>query len=256
MFKQNSKFLNIINVRNVIIKNLKFSLVFIVFGIIVFVLFGLKKAEKTYYVNSVLWQVHSIKDGSNEGLVLLTIDDSPREETTVGFLDLLDKYEVKAIFFLNGYLCEAQPGLIEEILSRGHEVGNHTWQHRKLSELSREDAENEIIKLNKWLEQNLYYKPRFFRPPYGVATNVSDSLILKSGMKNMGWSVNSFDYEYQNDEIAEDEYMEIARRTLNGMDDGDIILMHDREISLRALEIIIEQLLQQGYIFIDPHKLL
>lgn len=221
-----------------------------------FMLISVKTGAQPYYVNSVLWQVHQKSDGLKDGLVLLTIDDSPRKGSTVGFLDLLDEYGIKALFFVNGYMSVYQPHLIEEILERGHQVGNHSWDHKKLNKLDREEVLKEIMMLNSWLDYRFNYKPDFFRPPYGISTPFIDSLLHELGMSNMGWSVNSYDWMYPDDEVEEGDHKKIAWRTINGMIDGGIILIHDRPVSLKALEIILKEVQQNGYKFIDPKYLL
>lgn len=211
--------------------------------------------SQNYYVNSLLWQVHKVSDGSTDGLVLLTIDDSPRYGSTIGFLDLLDEHDIKALFFVNGYISVYQPHLVEEILERGHQIGNHTWEHKKLNKLDREEVQKEIMMLNSWLDYRFNYEPEFFRPPYGKSTPFVDSLIFDLGMTNMGWSVSSYDWKYPDDEVEEYDHEKIAWRTINGMIDGGIILLHDRPVSLKALEIILEQVLKEDYKFIDPKHL-
>lgn len=236
------------------IANKNYYLVFICM-ILFFQFTSEKSSNHKYFVNSVLWQVHQESNGSAEGLVLLTIDDSPRKGTTMGFLDLLDEYNVKALFFVNGYISVYQPHLIEEILERGHQIGNHAWNHKKLNKLDRGDIIKEIVMLNSWLDYHFNYKPNYFRPPYGISTSISDSLIHSLGMNNMGWSISSYDWKYPDDEIKDDDHKKIARRTINGMVDGGIILLHDRTVSLKALEIILEETFINGYKFIDPIRL-
>lgn len=212
-------------------------------------------ADKYYYIESIYWQVRTVSGGQTDGLVLLTIDDAPNEETTAGFLDVLDDFDVRALFFINGDQSVENPHLIEEILERGHQIGNHTWHHRSLIRLDRQQTVEEITRVNDWLKEKFDYKPAYFRPPYGLSTPASDSVIASHGMKNMGWSVGTYDWVYPEDEDIEENSPKITRRTVNAMMDGGIILIHDLPVSLAALPLILEELIDEGYHFADPGKL-
>ncbi len=206
-----------------------------------------------YFVDIPTSTIRSAANGSAESIVLLTIDDGPQIETTIGFLDLLDKYDVKALFFINGYLAEPHPQIVREIIDRGHKIGNHTWGHRRLSEEDPETTEFEILELNKWLERKADYTPRFFRAPYGVLTPEAEKILDKSDMTHIGWSVNSYDWMITyNEESFDRDVTAIVDQTLRSMEDGNIILIHDRIVSLSALEQILEELTGQGYEFVLP----
>ncbi len=206
-----------------------------------------------FYIDSLTWQIRSLDDGSAEGLAMLTIDDGPKAFTTPGFLDLLDEYNAKALFFINGYLAEALPWIVREILDRGHMVGNHTWGHKRLREISPESTEKEILKMNDWLHDVKNYKPRFFRAPYGDLTPEAETVIDQAGLENLNWSVNSYDWQFEDEEeTIPTDARKIAKRTVEGMKNGNIILLHDRAVSLAALELILEELTEKGYKFVLP----
>lgn len=210
-------------------------------------------ADTLYYIDSRTWQIRSLADHSTEKIVLLTIDDGPKAYTTPGFLALLDQYDAKAIFFINGYLAEPLPWVVRQILNHGHMIGNHSWSHKRLNQISKEETKDEILKLNDWLSDKIAYEPLFFRAPYGLMTPEATAVLKNNGMAGMGWSVNSYDWRYpDNEETIQDDAAEIAERTLQSMDGGNIVLMHDRAVSLAALEIILEELTDRGYRFVLP----
>ena len=212
-----------------------------------------RPADTLYYIDSKTWQIRSLADHSTEKIVLLTIDDGPKAYTTPGFLSLLDQYNAKALFFINGYLAEPLPWVVQQILDHGHMIGNHSWSHKRLTEISKDETKNEIVRLNNWLWEELSYEPLFFRAPYGMMTPEATAVLNDNGMYGMGWSVNSYDWRYpDNDETIRADAAEIAERTLQSMDGGNIILMHDRAVSLAALEIILEELTDRGYRFVLP----
>lgn len=197
-------------------------------------------ANEEYYIDSTDWMIKSADDHSHEGLALITIDDGPNPNTTPDFLDLLDAYDAKAIFFINGYRAENHEELTAEILERGHKIGNHTWHHDDLSELGPVALEREISLLNDWLNLHLDHSPTYFRAPYGVMTHDAEAVVERSGMKSMGWSVNSYDWLFgEDEETIESDAIEIADKTMEEMEHGNIILLHDRAVTLEALEIIL-----------------
>ncbi|NBC25677.1 MAG: polysaccharide deacetylase family protein [Bacteroidetes bacterium] len=207
----------------------------------------------TYYVDSSTWQIRSAATGNAEKIALITIDDGPKAYTTPKFLDLLDRYNAKALFFINGYLAEPLPWVVKGILERGHMLGNHTWGHENLNHLTPGETERQITKLNQWMETTLGYRPDFFRAPYGVNTDASNTVMERTGMKPINWSVLSYDWLYTDDtDSLQANAAEIARRTLRSMENGNILLLHDRAVSVAALEIILEELTQQGYRFVLP----
>ncbi|REL24688.1 polysaccharide deacetylase family protein [Rhodohalobacter sp. SW132] len=206
-----------------------------------------------YYIDSTSWKIKSSSSNSAEKIALITIDDGPKAYTTPVFLDLLDEFNAKALFFINGYLAEPLPWVVRQILDRGHKVGNHSWSHARFTEISSEEVEYEITSLNNWLESELNYQSGFFRAPYGVHTPDSFSVLEQTGLQNVGWSVNSYDWQYpdREDTLSRDA-KEIADRTLKSMKEGNIILLHDRAVSAKALRIILEELSSRGYRFVLP----
>ena len=211
--------------------------------------------DAAYYIDNSTWKIRSMIDGSTDKIALITIDDGPKAFTTPKFLDLLDKYDAKALFFVNGYLAEPLPWVVKKIIDRGHEVGNHSWHHKRLDTLSPQKAEEEILKMNRWLKSEMNYTPRFFRAPYGVNTPHTLSVLQKNGLENMNWSAQSYDWLYTDDkEQISKNAAEIARRTLSSMNDGNIILIHDRAVSVAALDIILKKLTERGYRFVLPSR--
>jgi len=210
-------------------------------------------ADSTHFVDSVSWEVRSVAEAENDGIALLTIDDGPRPETTRQILDLLDEHEAKALFFINGEPAEARPDLVEEMLARGHMVGNHGWAHENLATLEAAETGKEILRLNEWLEEHVNYEPIYFRPPYGVSTPAADVIVWEAGMRPMGWSVNSTDYTFPDEEdTIEEDADEIAARTAQALQNGNIILLHDRPVSVKALQLILDHLDEQGIRLVLP----
>lgn len=212
--------------------------------------------EPSYYVDTVSWHIRNAEDGSDENIALLTIDDGPRSNTTPDLLELLDAHDVPALFFIVGEPAAAHPELIDAILERGHAIGNHTWSHANLAELPPDSVRREIERLNNWLTHHADYSPTFFRPPYGVSSPTVDSVVEEESMRSMGWSAESYDWMFEDEsETVEADAEEVARLALQSLQDGNILLIHDRPVAVEALEIILSELADEGLEFVLPDAL-
>ena len=193
-------------------------------------------------------------DGSPaENQILLTIDDSPMARSTGKILEILDRHDVPALFFINGYLIENQPGsedLIKKIDRKGHLVGNHTWNHSNLAELDSTETFEEINSLQEKIEELIGYKPYYFRPPYGDHNDYLRALMDDMNMQSMNWSAMSFDWNYKDT----DDPDEIVELTMQQVHHGANILFHDRKISAKAVDRVIEKLHAEGYEFVLPDQ--
>ncbi len=172
----------------------------------------------------------SIQKLENKKQVLLTFDDGPHPVYTPLILDLLDEFNAKAIFFVIGEQVGKSPLLIEEIQSRGHIIGCHTWSHHYLFDIfSVNKMIEEVTKTNQLLEQLTGEKPEYFRPPFGITNPRIAKLVKKTGMKSVAWSFRSFDgSKRKNDTI-----LNAIKKNVNG---GEILLFHDNR--LRTVELL------------------
>ncbi|GAA0369490.1 polysaccharide deacetylase family protein [Bacillus horti] len=123
-----------------------------------------------YAVHPSLYYIYEVSDEGDEKkegekLALLTFDDTPTGEATYDILDTLDRYDAKAIFFVNGHYAERNVDTLHEIKDRGHLIGNHTWWHIYIRKEDPETVRDEIVRLNDFLEQELGERPTYFRPP-------------------------------------------------------------------------------------------
>ena len=115
-----------------------------------------------------LYQAYFAK--KNKKVVALTFDDGPNPTTTTQALDTLAKYGVKATFFVLGKNIAGNENLLKRMKSEGHVVGNHSWSHPVLSQLSLEDAKKQITDTEDLLTQVLGSSSKLMRPPYGAIT--------------------------------------------------------------------------------------
>ncbi|WP_078554959.1 polysaccharide deacetylase family protein [Bacillus alkalicellulosilyticus] len=204
--------------------------------------------EPLYEVNQSNWRIEPIDD-ADEAVVLLTIDDVP-DKHSLEMAKTLKKHNVNAIYFVNGHFLLTDEGR-DQLISLhedGFEIGNHTMNHPNLSELSAEEQRKEIIEVNEKIEEIIGERPRFFRAPFGVNTDVSREVVEEEGMQYMNWS---YGYDYFNEYREADALADIMVNAPE-LSHGAILLMHDREWTNAALDRIITGLEEKGYSIVDP----
>jgi peptidoglycan/xylan/chitin deacetylase (PgdA/CDA1 family) len=199
-------------------------------------------------------------DEPNEKVLLLTFDDGPAGEATMELLDILDWHKVKSIWFINGHqvakkkqdgtyaVIPEKAALLREIHKRGHLVGNHTWWHENLRKLPAEKQREEIVSTSQLIADVLGEKPKYFRPPFGAGTPVSETICREQGMVSMNWSVGSLDWE----PAVYKKPNGITRQVISTVHSGGNILFHDRVWTATELDAILTQLEKDGYQFVLP----
>ncbi|OZU90456.1 polysaccharide deacetylase [Virgibacillus indicus] len=204
------------------------------------------------------WSIIPMEDGVNEKVVLLTIDDAP-DNYAVDMAETLKELEVNAIFFVNGHFLDTPEEVekLRKIHDMGFIIGNHTYNHPLLSDLSEEEQKEEIVQLNDRVEEIIGERPTFFRAPHGVNTDFSKQVAEAEGMTLMNWSYG-YDYfePYKNKEklitamvTGEGPEVDVPYSLLKP---GANLLMHDREWTAAALEEIVNGLRDKGYEMVDP----
>ena len=176
----------------------------------------------------------------NERAVYVTFDDGPIPEATPWILDTLDKYGVKATFFMVGDNVVKHPELYEDIIHRGHSIGNHTHNHIRFTCTTPGKYLNNVRLAAQVIHSNL------FRPPHGWMWN-QQYIRLRHRFTIVMWDLVTRDYSKWM--TAEDVYNNVKRYARN----GSIITFHDSIKSIDKLRIAlpkcIEWLLKEGYEF-------
>ncbi|HHA9293882.1 TPA: polysaccharide deacetylase family protein, partial [Streptococcus pneumoniae] len=186
-------------------------------------------------------------DKKYQKVVALTFDDGPNPATTPQVLETLAKYDIKATFFVLGKNVSGNEDLVKRIKSEGHVVGNHSWSHPILSQLSLDEAKKQITDTEDVLTKVLGSSSKLMRPPYGAITDdIRNSLDLSFIM----WDVDSLDWKSKNEASI---LTEIQHQVAN----GSIVLMHDiHSPTVNALPRVIEYLKNQGYTFVTIPEML
>jgi peptidoglycan-N-acetylglucosamine deacetylase len=152
--------------------------------------------------------------------VALTFDDGPDPDVTPRLLELLRRHGVPATFFVAGARAERHPGLIREILSRGHTLGNHSYHHDPLLMLRSRAKLSEEVARTQDLLSAFAVRPLAFRPPVGITNPRLPGVLTELGMYCVTFSCRAFDRG--NRRIAG-----LAAIILKKVRPGDILLLHD-----------------------------
>ena len=190
---------------------------------------------------------------TNEKLVALTFDDGPHKFRTPEILDVLDKYNVKATFFVVGAMAHEYKDIIKREICSGHEIGNHTYNHSKMRKLSCERLIKELDATENELYEIAEYRPKLFRPPEGYYSEQIAKAVGKIDYDIILWNIDTLDW-------AHNEVDKICSCIYDGIKPGSIILFHDYVVgkspTVSALEIIIPELLSRGYKFVTVSELI
>lgn len=186
--------------------------------------------------------------------VWLTIDDGPSPTHTMVMLDLLDRFNARATFFVIGRHAEKYPHLLTEILSRGHEIANHTYTHPSgtfwIAGPRRIAVEIDLCA--ELLRADEDRPARYFRAPAGLKNLFVDPELKRRGLALIGWAVRGLD-------TVRRDPAQIARRILRAARPGAIIVLHeghrvakDPGFNPRCLELTLGSLAEQGYQCVIP----
>ncbi|SDH50686.1 Peptidoglycan/xylan/chitin deacetylase, PgdA/CDA1 family [Aneurinibacillus thermoaerophilus] len=188
-------------------------------------------------------------------LIALTFDDGPHPVYTAKLLNILDKYHAKATFFVVGQRAKWYPRVIRDINRRGHEIGNHTFTHPRMKNITTARLRDEIRKTDQVIYSLIGKHPRFFRPPGGEVTYT----VLLSSTKQKH-PVVIWSYHQDTRDWAHPGIDYIVNKVTSGAKPGDIILFHDSGIdqtqTLLAVEKILPILSKKGYKFVTLSHLL
>lgn len=182
--------------------------------------------------------------------IALTFDDGPHPIYTRKILAILDKYDVKATFFVVGEMAERYPELIKAEIDDGHNIGNHTYHHVNLTKIPTGYVATEIAACDKVLQSVVSKPVRLFRPPGGDyndrITEVSEVLAHTMVL----WTDDPGDYASPGVEV-------IKERVLGSAKNGGIILIHDGvQQTIDALPYILRVLKEKGYQFVTVEAML
>lgn len=174
-----------------------------------------------------------------DDVIAVTFDASWGAENTPKLLDILDEYDAKCTFFLVGLWVDKYPEMVQAIVERGHEIGNHSDTHPHMTQISREKMLRELRMMSDKVEKLTTVRPNLFRPPYGDYNNQVIQVARDAGYEAVQWSVDSLDWK----NISPEDMIRRAGK----VEKGDIILFHnDSQYLLDALPTLLKHYQEQG----------
>lgn len=200
------------------------------------------------------------KGSSAEKTVALTFDDGPNEPYTSEILDILDKYGIKATFFVIGQNVEEYPAVAKRIIQEGDVLANHSYSHQANHALTDYGAKD-MDKAEEVIFKTLGIKPHLYRPPHGKKTPWELDEVKDQKMIEVTWDVAA-------PELNKTSAVSLADKIVGKVKPGKIILLHDgygtshntskanKSLTVEALPLIIEKLQAEGYSFATVPELL
>ena len=200
--------------------------------------------------------------GSSPNKVAITFDDGPDPEWTPKILDVLKDEGVKATFFLIGLEAQKYPSITKRVYNDGHEIGNHTFTHPDISNVSKRYFEVELNLTERFFEGKLGVKPVLFRPPYSIdqEPDTADQvrpleLAQDLGYITVGDKVDPNDWHdnprRSASDIVSDVLANLPPCQPGNLACGNIILLHDgggdRRETVKALPLIIDGIKARGF---------
>lgn len=192
-------------------------------------------------------QSKSTNGDNKEKRIALTFDDGPHQHITNQILTTLQKYEVKATFFVLGQNVVKHPEIVKKADAFGHEIANHSWGHKNLTKLNVKQMQAEINRANEAICEAIGKYPTMYRPPYGAIDETVREVIELTPVL---WNIDTLDWHHKTPAKT------VANLKEQAKNEG-IILMHDiHQQSAEALEDVILYLKEEGYEFVTTSQLL
>jgi len=198
--------------------------------------------------------------GIREGVKVLALsyDDGPNDPWTMKLLEVLDKHQVPATFFMVGRYVRQRPEIARAVAEAGHAIGNHSFSHPNLIFASDARLRQELEETSKAIEDATGERPFLFRPPFGARRPGTFRVVEELKMFPVMWRVTCFDWVAKSPE----EILKHARRQIAG---GEVVLLHDgghlrmgedRSRTVRATDTLIGEYKDKGFLFMTATELM
>lgn len=189
---------------------------------------------------------------TEEKKIALTFDAAWGNEDTKQIMDILNKHDVKVTFFMTGGWVDKYPDDVKMIFENGHDLGNHSQNHKNMSQITDSEKESELMSVHEKVKELTGYEMFLFRPPYGDYDNAVVKTAKKCGYYTIQWDVDSLDWK---DYGVESIIKTVTQHKALG--NGSIILCHNgAKYTAQALDTMITTLKEQGYTFVPLSELI
>ncbi len=188
-----------------------------------------------------------------DSVLALSFDDGP-DDATSAILDLLARYDAHATFFVLGRQVRGREEILVRMLNEGHELGNHTFNHVRISDATAEEIEDELTRTSQEIERATGVTPSLMRPPFGIGGKRAAPIARRLGLEVVVWTRNSEDWRGEPSAT-------VVSRLLQARP-GEVVVLHDglaeggsRRETVRALEVAIPAWVDQGLRIVNVGEL-
>ena len=175
------------------------------------------------------------------GTLTITFDDGPHPEHTPAILEILKQHNVPATFFMIGKHVDEHPTIAKKVADAGHEIGNHSYNHRnRHGILSTQKVAEEIAQCNGAITKATGVHTHYYRPPFGVTNPNIASAVGHSNVQAIGWDIRSLDTTTSDADA-------LLKRITDRLENGSILLLHDTQlVTVAVLPRLLQYCKQQG----------
>lgn len=194
------------------------------------------------------------KGNTSDKVIALTIDDGSDGGNYTKILQVLKKHNVKATFFLTGAGANSHPQIIRNTIAQGHELGNHSYDHKNFTEISTSEMKLQLSRTETIVKKisGRTTKP-YFRAPYGSTNSTVLQTVGNEGYTyTFHWTIDTLDW-------TGNSATTIYNRVMNNLQPGAIVLMHTgygASGTVAALDRMIPAIKKQGYTFVTLSQLM
>lgn len=219
--------------------------------VLLFLGFCFKKLAETSKFQLFGEMVTQVK--TEEKVVALTYDDGPNPPYTNRLMEVLEQFGVKATFFVIGHQAEQHLETVQGLKAQGHELGNHSYSHRRLVSTPKAAIADEIHRTDQLLQALGSPSKIHFRSPYGYKRIRLPWVLAQLKKINVLWNVDPRDYQAASADA-------VVTHVLDKVRPGSIVLLHDgggdRSLTVEATARLVPRLQEQGYHFKTVSELL
>jgi chitin deacetylase len=219
---------------------IRFLIFLVIFIVISLLLFQVSKSRTFQFFGEIVPRVET-----SQKVIALTFDDGPSSQKTDEILQILREENVRATFYVTGAEIEKNPGELEKIIAAGHEIGNHTFSHKRMLLVSPSFVESEIKRTDELIKKAGWTNEITFRPPYSMKLLTLPFYLSENNRKTITWDVEPETYVEKSEDLI--------KHTLDNTKNGSIILLHvmynSRAESIKSVRPIIKSLREKGFEF-------
>ena len=176
----------------------------------------------------------------------MTFDLGYEAGYTENILDTLKANDVKACFFITAHYLNTQPDIVKRMIEEGHDVGNHTVNHKSMPEISDSEVEKEVMNLHTAIYEKFGYEMKYLRPPKGEYCERTLALCNKMNYQTIMWSFAYDDW----DENKQGREAYGKEKILNNTHPGEVMLLHGTsKDNMNILDECIKTIKSDGYEF-------